>query len=214
MTERNQSIRLLGSATVLAAAFVTASCGEVATSGRSPVILVVERLEAASGASPSDFGTLLYSDVQTIVEDTINGEQVRIPTLYSDVGRANFTITLKNQGNISPLTPSLLNAVTLNRYRVRYIRTDGRNTPGVDVPYGFDGALTVTVGSAGAQGGFEVVRHAAKSEPPLRNLVGNGGAQFIMTIAEITFYGSDLAGNEVMAVGTMTVNFGDWGDPN
>ena len=27
----------------------------------------------------------------------------------------------------------------MTRYRVEFRRTDGRNTPGVDVPYGFDG---------------------------------------------------------------------------
>ena len=35
-----------------------------------------------------------------------------------------------------------INAVTLTRYHVDYRRTDGRNTPGVDVPYSFDGGLS------------------------------------------------------------------------
>ena len=49
---------------------------------------------------------------------------------------------------------------------MRYIRADGRNTPGVDVPYGFDGALTATV-SGSTTVGFELVRHIAKEEAPL-----------------------------------------------
>ena len=41
-----------------------------------------------------------------------------------------------------PTTP--INAITLTRYRVDFRRTDGRNTPGVDVPYGFDGGLGIS----------------------------------------------------------------------
>jgi hypothetical protein len=206
--------RTVHAALLAAATLASASCGDAARTGRAPVTLVIQAIEAASGAQPDDYGSLLYSDVQTLVERTVGEEQVRVPTIFSDVGRVTLGIVAKNPGTAaSPLSPTPLNEVTITRYRVRYIRTDGRSTPGVDVPYGFDGGMTVTVGTNSAQGGFELVRHAAKSEPPLRNLVGNGGAQFIMTIAEITFYGADQAGNEVSVTGLVTVNFGDWGDP-
>ena len=63
--------------------------------------------------------------------------------------------------------PTLLNAVTITRYRVEYRRTDGRSTQGVDVPYSFDSALTFTVPSDGASSAvFQLVRHAAKEEAP------------------------------------------------
>ena len=54
-----------------------------------------------------------------------------------------------------------------------------------------------------------MVRHQAKLEQPLRSLAGFGGRIFISTIAEITFYGSDLAGNDMQATGTISVSFGD-----
>ena len=74
--------------------------------------------------------------------------------------------------------------------------------------------MTVTISEAGtAQSGFDLVRHAAKEEAPLRNLRFNGGAQLISTLADITFYGADQAGNEVTVTGTMSVTFGDFGDP-
>jgi hypothetical protein len=57
------------------------------------------------------------------------------------------------------------------------------------------------------------VRIQAKEEPPLRNMAFNGGAQIISTVAEITFYGKDQSGNDVVATGTMSVSFGDFGDP-
>jgi hypothetical protein len=58
-----------------------------------------------------------------------------------------------------------------------------------------------------------MVRHQAKLEAPLRAMAFGGGRLFISTIARVTFYGSDLAGNEVQAVGTISVSFGDYGDP-
>ena len=42
----------------------------------------------------------------------------------------------------------------------------------------------------------------------------SGGAQnVISTIAEVTFYGRDQAGNEVSVTGSISVNFSDFGDP-
>lgn len=199
------------------AALVTSACGgEVARTGRSPAYLQIEALEGASGAEPTSFGTTVSSDVVTLVEQDINGQKVKVPTIYGDIGRATFRVALKNPGSAgAPTTPSALNAITINRYRVSYRRADGRNTQGVDVPYAFDGAFTVTVPSSGtAAAGFDLVRIAAKREPPLANLAGvSGGALFIATIAEITFYGQDQTGNEVSVTGTMSVSFADFGDP-
>lgn len=199
-----------------AAAFVTSACGEVARTGRSPAYLQIESLEGASGATPDEFGATVSSDVLTLVEQDINGQKVKVPTIYGDIGRVSFRVGLKDPGPTgAPTTPSSLNAITVTRYRIVYRRSDGRNTQGVDVPYAFDGAFTVTVPASGTAGaGFDLVRIAAKREPPLANMAGNlGGALFITTIAEITFYGKDQAGNDVSATGTMSVSFADFGDP-
>ena len=84
----------------------------------------------------------------------------------------------------------------------------------MDVPFGWDGATSVTIPTGGtADVAFEIVRHSSKSEPPLRNLVNNGGVQFIYTIAEITFFGRDQNGNEVTVTGHVDVAFSDFGDP-
>lgn len=192
------------------------SCGEVARTGRAPAFLIIDALEGDSGADSADnFSSVLYSDVQTIVERQEGGQTVRTPTVFSDTARVTMRLALKNPGtSSSPLGPSTLNEITISRYRVAFQRTDGRNQQGVDVPYSFDGGMTVTVaGQNAVQGIFEIVRHTSKEEPPLRNLIGFGGANQINTIAEVTFYGRDQAGNEVQASGLMTVNFADFGDP-
>jgi len=117
----------------------------------------------------------------------------------------------KNQS--IPASP--LNSVTLTRYRVSFRRTDGRATPGIDVPYGFDGGLGITIPTDGAADvSFEIVRHQAKLEPPLRQLRNTGSLGFISTIAEITFWGHDQNGNEVSVTGRMDVQFGDFADGN
>ena len=106
-----------------------------------------------------------------------------------------------------------MNAVTLSGYHVRFQRTDGRDKQGVDVPFEFNGSVTGTITPSGLSVGFELVRHQAKLEPPLSMLEGQGGRIIISTIAEVTFYGKDVAGNDVQAIGKMSVNFGDFADP-
>jgi len=185
----------------------------MATDGRSPVQLTIGALSAASGASPDEFGATLLSDVITNVQKTVGGQQVEVPTIFNDIGEASFFLVLKDQGSnpASPASPTPLNSVTVTRYRVVYRRTDGHNTPGDDVPYPFDAAVTVTVGADGASSGFQLVRNAAKQEAPLRALATN--PDIISTIADVTFYGHDQAGNDVSATGSITVDFGNFGDP-
>ena len=189
---------------VLTLAAASASCGSAVREGTGTSFLVIGSLEGASGAEPDAFGGLLQSDVVTVVNNR--------PTVFSDNGRVTFRLALKDPGPAgSPLEPTQNQAITVNRYRVRFIRSDGRNTPGVDVPYGFDGAFTLTV-TGESQATFELVRHVAKAEAPLGALANN--FTIISTVAEITFFGRDLTGHEVSVVGHLTVDFGNFADPS
>ena len=190
------------------------SCGEVIRQDQSPVIVIIDSLEAASGADPGNLSGFLLSDVQTLVEQQVDGETVMVPTIFNDIGQVTMRIIAKDAGNGNvSLLPTPWNNVTINRYRISYIRADGRNTPGVDVPYPVDGAVTATIGSTPTTVPFEVVRHQQKLEQPLRALANFGGRLFISTIAEITFYGADQAGNAVAVKGTISVSFSDYADP-
>ena len=162
---------------------------------------------AGNGGTPSAF---LLSDVQILVDQTINGVHDKGP---DDLQRQRDGDDPLGGKRTRVATTTQINGVTLTRYRVDFRRTDGRNTPGVDVPYGFDGGLGVSIipGSS-ADVAFEIVRHQAKLEPPLKNLAGLGGLGFISTIAEITFYGRDQNGNEVSVTGRIDVQFGDFAD--
>jgi hypothetical protein len=209
------NIRLDLAAMLIALAF-SISCGDVVRDGQSPAYLIINSITAASGARPGVFGNVLASDVVTIVERTVAGTVTQIPTVFEDPAQAIVTPALKDIGSvIGATTPTSNNQITITRYRVTYRRADGRNTPGVDVPYGFDGAVTVTtpVPAGSVAFGFTLVRVQAKEEPPLRNLRGGGGASVISTIADVTFFGHDQVGNAVSVTGSISVNFADWGDP-
>ena len=133
-------------------------------------------------------------------------------TIFADTGEVVLRFSPKDVGPAgAPTVPSLNNEVTINRYRVVYRRADGRNTPGVDVPYGFDGAVTGTVPNGGTLTmGFELVRHIAKEEAPLVQLAVS--ATIIGAIADVTFYGRDLVGNELSVTASLLIEFGNFGD--
>jgi hypothetical protein len=199
-------------------------CGVVAASAgcggafvrdsNAPVRLVIVALQGASGAEPNEIGTVVSSDVLTLI--TSGGGCTTdnpCPTIFSDPGQVELRLQLRDQGSLTnPSSPSQLNSVTVTRYHVRYVRSDGRNAQGVDVPFEFDGAATFTVPADGsATAGFSLVRSQAKRELPLAPLVNNDTV--ITTIAYVTFYGHDQAGNEVSVIGTIDVTFANWGDP-
>jgi hypothetical protein len=188
---------------ILTLAVASASCGSTVRQGTGTSFLIVNELEFARGNEPETFSANLLSDVITVVDD--------VPTFFNDLGRVTFSLGLKDPGPAgSPIQPTQNQFITVDRYHVRFFRTDGRNTQGVDVPYEFDGAFTVTVGSSQAEAGFTIVRNIAKREAPLQALRTNG--LILSTIAEITFYGRDQTGHEVVATARTSVDFANFGD--
>jgi len=159
-------------------------------------------LEGASGAKPGTFGTVVSSDVITVVN--------QVPTIFADPGQAAFKLVLKDPGSsTSPNAPTSNNFITLTQYHVEYVRSDGHNVQGVDVPYAFDGAATATV-SDSTSIVFTLVREQAKLEAPLKAL-GISGLS-ITTIAKVTFYGHDQTGRELSVTGNIEVTFANFGD--
>jgi hypothetical protein len=188
----------LAGVTILAGA--SAACGDFIRQDRSAVTLVVDRLEASSGLSTTFSGTL-QSDVVTVVDNA--------NVIYADGGRVTMRLIMKDVGT----TPSPVNAITINRYRVTFRRTDGLNTPGVDVPFPLDSAVGFTVPTSGTvTHAFELIRPVAKLEAPLMALRTN--TVIISTIADITFFGRDQAGNEISVAGSIGVHFGNFADPD
>jgi hypothetical protein len=208
MSRVRQLSRFVVVAAVLAA---SVDCGNVVRQGRSPVVLVIDTLQSAPGNKPAQFsGGALLSDVETIV--TSGGAcTIAKPclTVFDDFGQVVLHAPPKDITNVTG--PTTNNEVTISRYHVTYRRSDGRNTPGVDVPYAIDGAVTGTVPPSGVLTlAFELVRHVAKEESPLVQLKQN--PTIITTLAEVTFYGADRVGNAISVIGTLQVNFGNFAD--
>lgn len=196
------SIRGAACAVLAGTAMLTAGCGKyVRDQGTSPSQVVILSMQAAQGNQPTKFGIPLNSDVLT------KG------SVYDDIGQVTMELVLKDPGQAgTTATPSSLNQVTFDRFHVEFVRSDGRNVQGVDVPYAFDASTTFTVPNTGTVAQpFELVRHVSKSEAPLAALTSTGA--IISTVANVTFYGHDLAGNQVNVTGTIQVNFGDFADP-
>jgi len=203
--------RLVLFGTLIAA---TTSCGDVVREGRGPMYLVIDRLLGISGgASAGEPAGTLRSDVITNMTSPAPCSTTNVcPTVFDDMGSVELRLVPKNLGTpAAPTVPTSNNEVTITRYRVVYKRADGRNSPGIDVPYPFDGAVTGTVPAGGTLGlTFELVRHDAKREAPLVQLQNN--PTIIAVIAELSFYGQDRVGNDISATGSMLIQFGNFGD--
>jgi len=176
----------------VAAAVLLSGCGDYASNGSGSSYLVMTSLTGGSGAGS---GGIVQSDV--ISDDG---------GIIQDGGEATLTLQMKDVGGAAP---SPVNSITITQYHVEYIRSDGRNVQGTDVPFAFDGGVTATVAGASSVP-FTLVRAQAKHEAPLKALAGHGGAQHISTIARVTFYGHDQTGRGVTVTGNIEVDFADW----
>jgi len=193
----------------LAVVAVSVSCGDVVRQGSSPVFLVIDQLTAKSGSSSGAVkeNTLLSDVITMVTQPAPCSADSPCPTIFNDTGE----VVLRTlQKDISAVSPSSNSEVTINRYRVSYRRADGHNTPGVDVPFGFDGAATGTSAGGKLTLTFEIVRHVAKMESPLVELAS--GRTIITTIADVSFYGRDQVGNDVNVTGSIQIDFGNFGD--
>jgi hypothetical protein len=193
------SLRLGVGALAATASLFVAGCGDAVRGGTGSSYLVMNTLTGGAGTS-GQLSAVLASDVLNV--DATTGKQ----SIASDRGQASFTLQMKDLGGPGP---SPANAITLTQYHVEYVRSDGRNVQGVDVPFAFDGAVTLTVTSSGTIG-FTLVRIQAKQEAPLQALAFSGGANTISTIARVTFYGHDQTGRGVSVTGQLEVDFSDW----
>jgi hypothetical protein len=187
----------------LSALFLSVSCGKsMMQQGNGSSYLIVDLLQAASGAKPSAFSTMLASDVVTNV--TV-GTTV-VPTVYDDIGQVTLRMALKDQITTG-LSPTDTNTITITGYHVDYVP----NTPGDAVPASFDGALTGTISTTDTTLSFVLVHAQAKLVAPLVALVGTGNS--IMAAAKVTFYGHDQAGHAVSVMASIGITFADWADP-
>lgn len=192
-------MRVIGAVAVTAlAGFVLAGCTpEFAKENQTGFIMEI------AGFDPSPLLSDVADDEGRVINDDVTVE-----------------VNVLRKNNNPDLGVSPIEHVYLDSYEVRFFRTDGRNVEGVDVPYRITGPLgNVRFHTPGPGGAGEVqigvpitlVRHQAKFESPLRNLMGNAGAIVITTVAEVTIYGHQLNGGQgLKATGRLQVTFADF----
>lgn len=134
--------------------------------------------------------------------------------VFNDNAELAIAVRFKNP-NIDTV-PQIPSAVVLERYEIKYRRSDGRGVEGQDVPFSISGNLTAAydVKSSGTDPlSLEVVRVQAKLEPPLRNLQsGSGGGIVVTMFADITLHGRTISGQTVTATGSLQIDFANWAD--
>jgi hypothetical protein len=143
-------------------------------------------------------------------------------TITSDVRLSNgnvcpdtATLRVENHAkNPQGPTTGFRGDMTIERYEVRYFRSDGRNTEGVDVPYRITGALAQEIQEeAAATVSLEIVRRQAKLEPPLANLAGGGQAAVVTMFAEVTLWARSTILTTTNSVSArVQIDFADFSD--
>jgi hypothetical protein len=124
------------------------------------------------------------------------------------------TLRLENHTKNPNTTLDFRGDVTVERYEVRYFRSDGRSTEGVDVPYTITGNVAQEIlSSSAATMSLEVVRRQAKTEPPLSTLVGGGGPVIVTMFAEVTLHARTTIGQATNSVSArLQIDFADFND--
>jgi hypothetical protein len=182
---------------VVAGALALAGCTpDFATQNEAGVILRATTVSATAGGEGTG-GAFLLSDVK----DTTG-------SIFND----NVAITVENIAkNPTVSTNQTFSDVVLERFEVRYVRSDGRSVEGVDIPYRITGDLTVLVPvNSTASAAFIVVRHQAKAEPPLVNIKSGGGSQLLTCFAEMTLFGHTTSGKAVEVHASLQITFADF----
>ena len=186
----------------LAAGFLLLpACNPVENTTQSATLFRIVSLTGKDLADQDQ--NFLLSDVLYVNPDT--GAQ----TWVADVAKATFSAELLDPKSLTGA--SSYNDIMVTRYVVTFQRSDGRNSQGTDVPYSFEGTLSVLVpiGQATAAT-FVIVREIAKQEPPLLNLKDGLPGDGLYVTAKVDFYGRDGANKTVKATGYLPITFANY----
>jgi hypothetical protein len=183
---------------IVSAVLLFTSCNPIENKSKSASMLTVENLQGTD--SNGQAASYLQSDV--LKSDS---------TVTADTAAATLSAASLDPDPL--MGTSQYSDILVTRYTVSYSRTDGKNVPGVDVPYPFEGSLSVLVKS-GSSATFSliVVREVAKLEPPLVALADSRAEGVLQVTARIDFYGQDLARRTVTATGYLAIFFANYAD--
>lgn len=198
MKKANYLLKLLA---ILPAIYFFISCNAVENETNSSSILLVENIMGQD--MEDNEANFLQSDV-LYKDPTTEAE-----TIYADIATATLQTKLLNP--LSVTGPSQYNDIMLDRYVVTYFRSDGNNIEGVDVPYSFEGHLSVNIPvDSEVTITFVIVREVAKMEPPLVGLTEGRDIGVLQVHAKVEFFGHDMANKNIKATGYLDIFFANY----
>lgn len=169
---------------------------------------------ALSGCTLPDFATNSESPIILIITAVNAGNVLDSDVAISSGGVCPDIVPVRVENkSINPNIPPLTwrGDIVIERYEIRYYRSDGRGAEGFDVPYRISGNMAFEVITDEATSfNLEVVRRQAKVEPPLSNLRDNG--KLVTMFAEITLHGRTNAGKASTATARLQINFANFAD--
>ena len=184
---------------------------------RSPSFVLVGLASLASSGCTPDWakdGTAPVVLLMTAINDGAPlDSDVRIST--GSVCADFVSLRVENHfKNPSVTNTGFRHDVTIERYDVRYFRSDGRDVEGVDVPFSISGNVAQEViEESAATLILEVVRRQAKLEPPLTNLMAGGGGLIVTMFADVTLYARTTTGQNTNPVSArLQIDFADFAD--
>jgi hypothetical protein len=202
MKRSQTATRIAALAACAAAVVFAAACSPIEKDNDAISQLYIESITGnLVDGSESSF---VQSDV--LYQNTTTG----VTTVYADT--ASVLLGVRQLDPQPLMGPSSFANVTVTHYSVSYFRSDGKSTPGIDVPYGFSGPVTVrvVVGTPTALT-LVIVREAAKQEAPLINILQAGTrAEVIAATAKIEIYGIDGSNKTVKTTGYIPVYFANF----
>ncbi len=184
---------------ILPCLFILASCQLSDEHASNSILLVTEVLGHTDTGDTADF---LQSDVY---EDDSG-------TIVSDIISATLEAKLKEPESIGA-GPSYQNRIFIHTYEVSYTYVDSLNMASTTVPATFQGRLSVGIDiDESALIDFIIVREQAKAALPLSAIAPPIPVRALQVVAQITFYGDDIAGHPVQATGYLTIYFANYAD--
>ena len=182
-------------ATIILLILFLVSCNNYVGGNKSHTLLVISKITGKTAAG--DTADFTQSDVYNEVDLTV----------VADTATAALTAKL-----IEPLPPtagpSYQQNIMLSRYIVSFTLPDGTGVPGVDVPLPFEGSLSSIIEvDSSVDVSFVIVTEAAKADAGGPLFALRATANVIQARARVTFYGKDMAGNDVQATGDISIFF-------
>ena len=177
------------------------------------LVLIIAALVLSSCLAKEDDST----SASFLVINSLTGNDLEgnagSTTVFSDVDMGGSIVNDNGVALVSTLTYNPLEDseahdityymnVIVDQIDVEFMRTDGRNVEGVDVPYRFTQPIDMIVPvDEEVEIPFVLIRHVAKLEMPLLGLREVPSREFILQlVAKVTVHGKDLGGHRVAPV--------------